>query len=176
MGCCLLWDFLQLHVNRMSILSFQKRPHSRLQEWLVLFSSTQCWLLENIYLKKWLYILVFVHFLPQNCFFFSFNFVFALYFVSLVCDMVKWFLAFVRLRNVECRVAFTASRGHRLLARFWSWGRNQCDDVYFAVLARQQFRETSAMFIVYMQQQHEHSGWMLSHTLYFAPPLTCKYE
>lgn len=35
--------------------------------------------------------------------------------LSLVCDTVKWFPAFVRHRNVDCRLAFTASRGHRLL-------------------------------------------------------------
>lgn len=46
---------------------------------------------------------------------FFFNFLFTLFCVSLVCDTVKWFLAFVRHKNVECRVAFTASRGHRLL-------------------------------------------------------------
>lgn len=98
---------------------------------------------------EWLYVLVFVHF---------FHFLFTLFCVSLVCDTVKWFFAFVRHKNVECRVAFTASRGHKLLARFWSWRRNQCDSVYFAVLAWRRFRGTSTMFIVYIRQRHEHSG------------------
>lgn len=70
---------------------------------------------DTIYMEKWLYILVCSFFLFV---FFFFYFVFALYVVSLVCDTVKWFLAFVRHRMVECvecGVAFTASGGHRLL-------------------------------------------------------------
>lgn len=110
-------DFLQLHVNRMSILSFEgkkKRPCNLSQKWLFVLTVG-----NHLHGEMTLHACVCAFFTTILLFLIYFFLTLCLHcsFVSLLCDTVKWFLAFVRHRNVECRVAFTASRGHRLLER-----------------------------------------------------------
>lgn len=71
--------------------------------------------------------------------------VYSLFCLSLACYQVMRSFTFVRqLNNVDCRVAFTASRGHRLLMQdSCRRGRNQCGSICFAVLAFRGFRGTS---------------------------------
>lgn len=71
--------------------------------------------------------------------------VYNLFCLSLACYRVMRSFTFVRqLNNEDCRVAFTASRGHRLLMQDSCLrGRNQCGRIYLAVLALQGFRGTS---------------------------------